>query len=262
MNPFSVSEQDFYKYIEKHSLEQSETLSLFHMEGGVEFVDDNQVLKAYCSSWGEVWDYYIDGVMEGLIKKVVILNGPPGCGKDVGCEYLTNELRDYNTTHKSFKNELIDICCSIIGWERHVWDRCYDKREWKEEPHEDLIVDSKPLSPRQYLQHISEKVTKPLFGNDIFGKKLAKNLEGGVNVVSDGGFDEELLPIISQVGGSNILVLKISREGCSFEGDTRNYFSSEVMNSCGIKQVNIDNNGTEEEYFGKLKKEARSWLGL
>ena len=47
--------------------------------------------------------------------------------------------------------------------------------------------------------------------------------EEGINFVSDGGFASEVIPLVEEVGAENILVLRIHRPDCSFEGDSRDF---------------------------------------
>jgi hypothetical protein len=68
---------------------------------------------------------------------------------------------------------------------------------------------------------------KPLFGSDIFGQLLLRDLQAPTNaaftVVSDSGFIDELMPLRKQYGIKNIYVLKLTRSGTSYAGDSRGY---------------------------------------
>lgn len=187
------------------------------------------------------------------MKKVVILNSPPSGGKDVGAKEMCAVLggEGYLCYHKQFKDRLIDITCAIYGISGCEWNNFYT-REGKEKPHHKL----EGLTPRQALIHVSEDIIKPNFGSDFFGRAAAQSLLEGVNIFSDGGFIEEVRPLISEVGVSNILIIRIFRDGYSFEGDSRSYFPIDF----GPLVVDVYNNGTELEYFDKLEYEITRWL--
>ena len=99
------------------------------------------------------------------------------------------------------------------------------------------------VSPRNAMIHMSENVLKPLFGKDVFGIMAAKSLEEGVNVFSDGGFAEEVQCILDEVGERNFLLVHVTRDGCSFAGDSRDY----VMGFPNT--VIVHNGGTLQEYL-------------
>lgn len=187
------------------------------------------------------------------MKRVVILNGPPGCGKDEGAKHIVSVLKGQGVPakHCEFKETLFDITRSVYGVTLSGWNLIYT-RENKERPSK--LLDG--LSPRQALIHISENIIKPNFGKDYFGVTAAKNLAECVNIFSDGGFVEELRPIISEVGADNVLVVRIHRPGHTFEGDSRSF----IPEGLGTLVVDVQNNGTIEDYFDKLEYEISRWL--
>lgn len=71
---------------------------------------------------------------------------------------------------------------------------------------------------------MSEEVIKPNFGKEYFGEATAENMQPGINVISDCGFGEELGPIYRECEG-NMLIMQISRIGCTFAGDSRSYIN-------------------------------------
>lgn len=177
-----------------------------------------------------------------LKKSVVILNGPPFSGKDAGAEHLERLLP--NAKKREFKSQLIRLTKVIHGISDEQWDELYT-REKKELPSD--LLDG--MSPRQALIKVSEQVIKPNYGKDYFGKFAAKTLEEGVNVFSDGGFVEEIVPVKDSVGEENTLVVRICREGCSFSGDSRSYLPDGTVN----KMIDLHNDGTPE-YFEQLEE--------
>lgn len=167
-------------------------------------------------------------------KTLVVLNGAPRSGKDS----YANRLTDY--THRRFKDNLVDLALKMSGVSREDWEDRYEAYvyvngseptrilHWrKDEPWYELGG----LSQRQYLIWLSEEVIKPVHGKQVFGERLKADLdfESAMHdrndfVTSDGGFDEEVQPFVDDPEWE-VIVIKIKREGCTFEGDSRNYLT-------------------------------------
>lgn len=145
--------------------------------------------------------------------KAIIINGPPSSGKDTFGAMIIN---NYGGQHLQFKDALFEAAMELSNTTVEDWKLFYES---KEEPREELDG----LSPRGYLIHVSEEVYKPRYGKDYFGKKSAEKLSDGLNVFTDGGFEEELTPIIDKVGVENVLVIRLHRTNCSFKNDSRSY---------------------------------------
>ena len=165
---------------------------------------------------------------------IIILNGPPGVGKDT----IANALdAQHGVMHMRVKDELYRNAYELFlktMMPRDIRQRglspaefvaaCTD-RELKEKPMKWL----NDLSPREALIFTSEKVFKPVLGNDYYGKAAARradvvlnnNAPGVKNIVfSDGGFREEVDAIASC---HDVLLVRLHREGFTFEGDSRSY---------------------------------------
>lgn len=152
-----------------------------------------------------------------MSKDIIILNGPPGCGKDAICQYLEDYWIDCK--HLEVKKRLFELVLSISGMEPGKWWDLYQNRVTKGQPHPELAN----LSPRQFMIHVSENVMKPLFGSDYFGRYAAKQVRESSRdllVFSDGGFPDEVR-LLSAVG--SVHLVHVYREGYSFEGDSRSY---------------------------------------
>lgn len=152
------------------------------------------------------------------MAKVIILNGPAGCGKDTLARALVEMGFAKGTT--SFKNPMFNIALAALGPDAyHEFLDGYDDRARKEKP--ECFLNG--LSRRQFMIAISEQFIKPVFGDDYFGKYLAENLPDGdeVFVVSDGGFASEVAPIVA--AGHDVRIVRLHREGYTFEGDRRGY---------------------------------------
>ena len=207
-------------------------------------------------------------------KVVVIMNAPPGAGKDTlagdddWCQRVGDMLlADYqidkggpfscDVEHVSFKSGMFDILPSVlrVGLDpegvSEFYDR-YDDRALKEQPWDKLGG----LSPRQFMIFLSENFMKVVFGKDVFGKFSARlasscnwGLGGAVCVFSDGGFAEEVNEVVKAVGAENVYVLQWEAEGCSFDNDSRRYLSSDEIID-GVRFVKLACNPKDGDIAG------------
>jgi hypothetical protein len=197
---------------------------------------------------------------------IVIFNGPPRSGKDVGAEYFE---RAFGFSHLTFKEEIFKQACRLFEVEFDWFMSEYDSTEGKEKPSTFLGG----LSRREALIYTSENHIKPKYGNAFFGEAVAKNIDHSKNyVISDGGFIEELTPIINKIGYKNISLVQLIRNDCSYEKDSRRYFNGTIVDEFVLNtkskfeaqylqstEVPIDtyrvyNNGSFTDYYNALEK--------
>ncbi|QXN60182.1 hypothetical protein KUA24_115 [Vibrio phage HNL01] len=217
--------------------------------------------------------------------KVIVFNAPPRTGKGVASSHMKSvvNVEDSNLIahHMEFKDELFKVAANTVGITVEQLLRNYDKQVkditigsadyfkafnydlqcwWKDVPI--YTINNKFLSTRELLIHCSERILKPAIGKDVFGKMFVNNLpEEGIVFVSDGGFPEELQPTIDHVGAENVLVVRIEREGCTFEGDSRNYLTPEMFDENSQPTFDIvENNGSIEEFQKAVEKVIGGWL--
>lgn len=174
------------------------------------------------------------------MTKVFILNAPPNAGKDVVASELVKVL---GVNHLEFKKPLFDIAKAIAQISDEEWDVLYNDRVLKETPSAKLFG----KSPRDHMIFVSENVVKPLYGKDYFGKMFVNNLKEGINVSSDGGFLEELQPTIEKYGSENVYIIRLHRNGCNFDNDSRNY-----LYDTGCVELDINNNSTLQDLYDKV----------
>ena len=177
------------------------------------------------------------------------------CGKDVGAQHLAKTLTSMDgilVRQNEFKARLNELVCTIHGMDSRTWS-ILCKREHKDRP--SSVLGGK--TPRQVQIEVSEKVIKPFYGKDYFGKAAAQSLYADVEVFSDGGFVEEIEALVSSVGKENVLIIRIHQEGKSFEatGDSRRYLPDGLAET-----VDLHNNGTLDEYLDSLKNIVEGWL--
>lgn len=155
--------------------------------------------------------------------KVLILNGPPGCGKDT----LANLVSDKDVSLASFKKPMFSIAIAAAGVSEAEWFQRYDDRELKELPWDKL----NGLSQRDFMIKISEEWIKPVFGKTHFGKLAASQCDNYVTLFTDGGFADEVLEICDLFGKRNVTLIHVYRDGTSFEKDRRSYVQIAGLNT-------------------------------
>lgn len=181
--------------------------------------------------------------------KVIIFNAPPNAGKDFICEQLQRIY--HNSNRVQFKDKLYELMCTIYELDIDDVLSMMD-REYKEKPH--ILLNH--LSPRQALIKISEHCIKPEYGNRYFGEALTRKIGNGLYFISDGGFYEELAPIIEKFGKENVLVIRIRGRG-SFNGDSRQYLSKELIQ---CESYDVFNVGTKDEFIVNVCEIVGEWL--
>lgn len=154
---------------------------------------------------------------------IVIFNGPPASGKDEAASLYKEQFGFGNL---SFKYQLFKETIAHFGVDENWFMEGYEDRDIKEKK-EFALGDR---SRREAMIHVSEDIIKPKNGKSFFGWKVSKEIEEGVHyAVADGGFVEELVPLIEKVGAENIVVVQITREGHDFSTDSRRYFNGNLI---------------------------------
>ena len=196
----------------------------------------------------------------------IIFNGPPGSGKDEACLFLKN---NYGFKQLQMKDQLFIDTAHHFGVDLDWFMADYSNREEKELPRDELDG----LSKRQALIHVSENVIKPKFGKDYYGRKTAEKIDQVSSYcISDGGFLEEITPVINIVGRDNICIVQLYRAGCSFSSDSRNYINGNLIEDFGfpkwesrmqnkpnieVRMYRICNNTSVSDFHQNIRKILR-----
>jgi hypothetical protein len=166
---------------------------------------------------------------------IFIFNGPPGSGKDAAASFFKQK----GFIHLSFKEDLFGDTIKYFNVDRDWFMIGYEDRSTKERS--EFLLDG--LSRRDAMIYVSEQVMKPLHGNDYYGIKAASKIQDGLNYCfSDGGFIEELLPVINKASSERIVLIQLTRYGCDFSSDSRRYFNGNLVDQIIIeKETPISN---------------------
>ena len=195
---------------------------------------------------------------------IFLFNGPPRSGKDAAADYF----KDKGWKHLSFKYQLYKETCNYFGCNYDWFMDRYDDRTVKEVPHMDLGH----MSCREAMIYVSEKVVKPKRGLDYFGQQVANEIDLNKDyAISDGGFVDELIPVINKVGSNNFVLVQLTREGEDYSTDSRRYFDGNVVHEYvnshktlinkkyvlnhkfNVKTYRIHNNGTLTDFHSVLE---------
>ena len=175
--------------------------------------------------------------------KILLLNGPPRCGKDTFAKVI-----------KGFSPSLVHIekfalpmklCVPIAyGITQERWAEL-DSAELKDKPADELFG----RTPREPQIGFSEDFLKKMHGKDIFGRLLLRRLEHvsakfETVAISDSGFREEAEMLVKHYGAENVYLWRIYREGCDYKDDGRGYIDLEDL---GVLQFDIENTVLDDE---------------
>ncbi len=173
---------------------------------------------------------------------IVIFNGPPGSGKDEAAAFFKRR----GFAHLSFKHHLFRETIKEFDVDTIWFMDGFNNRDLKEVPEEDL----RGMSRRQAMIHTSEEIVKPKYGKSYFGDQVASQVEYNEKyAISDGGFVEEIEPLLDKVGEENVILVQLVREGCSYRSDSRRYFNGSVFKTF----VNGFKSKFEEEYVQEVE---------
>ena len=167
---------------------------------------------------------------------IVIFNGPPASGKDEAASLYKEK---YGFGNLSFKYQLFKETIKHFDVDERWFMEGYNDRTQKEKSEFAL----QGMSRREAMIHVSEDIIKPKKGLDYFGKSVAEEIFEDKNyALADGGFVEELEPIIEKVGADNIVIVQLTREGCDYSSDSRKYFNGRLINEWAVgSKTAIDN---------------------
>lgn len=184
--------------------------------------------------------------------KVLILNGPPGIGKDTLANMLCEVAPVIRGEFKHF------LYIEAAEWmQEHVKDAENITTAIVKARNENRDLKELPwflgLSVRRILQIVSEEIIKPTLGNDYFGRVAAYYWYGKYihHVISDGGFSEEVNAVCEKFGADNVHVVRIERMGFRFGADTRDYINPRLVR-CPVSTVGLWDNKPEKT-IGYLK---------
>lgn len=143
------------------------------------------------------------------MTKIMILNGPPRCGKDTAAKAIEDYFGENVCKHVKFSTPLKLIASNVAGLS--VQELEASKEAFREE------------------QINTFKQLVPVYGDHWLGSWLLndiKKYEQSCFVVSDGGRTADIMPLLREYSPKNLLIVQIMREGCTFKNDIRSYITA------------------------------------
>lgn len=170
---------------------------------------------------------------------IVLLNGPARSGKDTLGNALVKTLEpdqgEYGRARVmtfKFANLLKRMTHGLFDM-GHILPSGLEDR--KDKPMEELFG----ITPRQAYIAVSEKLIKPVYGVEFFGKRLADVITTAdvrYAIITDSGFAAEAKALMAAMRpGTQVILVKMSRDGFTFEGDSRSY-----IRLPGVKTVEVN----------------------
>lgn len=206
-------------------------------------------------------------------KRVVLLNGPPGSGKDTAAKFIIEDFANMNPVHYKFSTPLKQAVHAFLDYDnipeplKRIFlpnaeppDPLFRRHDPigkdKDKPHQTFFG----VTPRNAYIAMSEQFAKPLWGDAILGHILGRRIftetsGSSLIVVSDSGFTEELKALTEYILTSRILVIQLHRPGCSFDNDSRSYVEYE-----GVTTVTLRNEHELELFREQVKMKVTQWM--
>lgn len=182
-----------------------------------------------------------------MSPKIILVNGPPRAGKDTAQEAVEDSIRC------KFAQSVKEGTHAAFG---------LDPRQYPMDVFEAVKDEPNTLffgrTPREAYISYSEDFMKPFTGDpQVFGKLLVRWIKGFLEteelvvmghlpkyypmpfIVTDSGFREEAEAIVEAFGASNVKLIRVHREGCTFDGDSRNYID---LSDLDVETEDVVNN--------------------
>lgn len=171
---------------------------------------------------------------------LVLFNGPPGVGKTTLGDAIAGE----------FQVAVGDVIRQGVAKETSLPVHYFADRGLKDNP--EMGIDGK--SPRQLLIDYATFI-KQVNGEDYYIKEVAARLRAMPSsdvLIPDLGFEHELEYLASR--WNKILVVKLTREGLTFEGDNRKYVTTSYPN---VYSVEVDTGCDVNESLRQIEDALR-----
>jgi hypothetical protein len=193
------------------------------------------------------------------MQKVILFNGPPGSGKDLSAIILRNMITGKKglLSDPPYRPEILKFAAPIKAAAHALYNipyscEYYEKEfgnDWKDKPQGEFYG----LTPREVYISLSEEYMKPMQTPNIFGRlavrAMKNHIDRNVFIFSDSGFIEEALPVITKVGLDNVILIELTRPGCSFKKDSRGYIGDLICEQLPAFKNFIRLNNDQDQAF-------------
>lgn len=181
---------------------------------------------------------------------IVFINGPPSSGKTTAARFLSSRLKNCAEFESS-------MC--LRGALRWMLAIPYGSDPFSPQNKDLPMQELNGLTPRQAMIKLAQDYMKPLFGDDVFGHVVVRHMAGAIwsnAIVSGLGFDLEALVIVKAFKGYQIECLKLYKEGCSFDNDSRDYLDCLGL---GIREFTVINSFGLDMFEEQIDRVCETW---
>lgn len=171
------------------------------------------------------------------MPNIVFIQGPPKSGKDT---IVKNLIPYLNFQHLKFAQPLRDIVKVLFDCDDKWLEENKDAKQRILRRADTDIGEFDRI--RDLMISLSEDFFKPRYGEGFFGNIIVNRIHASSKqliLLSDSGFPTEAIPVISIFRPHRCLIIQLHRAGCTFESDSRSYWSH-----AQIPLVSIENNMT------------------
>lgn len=174
----------------------------------------------------------------GTSRKLILFNGPRHSGKDTAAIRCVHTFDAYHFKMSGPIKAAIRAMFSLT-------DEDVDGLEIRKTTGVPLLFGKSYVDVQISF---SEDWTKPFFGTEAFGflarrhveKAIERDPGQGLFVCSDSGFDHEAKQLIDLFGVKNVLLVRIFRDGKTFDGDSRSYIYLDKVPTITVTNSNIN----------------------
>lgn len=177
---------------------------------------------------------------------IVGFNGPPRSGKDTLARMLAEHM-DFRVTlpvrEVSLSMPLRRIAYAMVGFTGALDGPDYEAFKVLKYPQFGYATG------RQLMIDVSESFLKQKYGKEIMAEMLLvdnADMENGILLIRDSGFQCEVDPLIRAVGADNLTIVRVFRSGTSFADDSREWVEQplgrtwEIHNSYSLDDLRIE----------------------
>lgn len=185
--------------------------------------------------------------------KLMLFNGPPGCGKDTAAKYLYHHYYERVVFERfSMPNKTAFAAMLKASYNEFYEVEGYEERK-------DEVIPWLGVSYRQWQIDFAESFMKPLYGKDIFTKlfiqRLPRYKEDSIVLVPDLGFQIEVDTLeVYGFDPKDIAIINTQRAGCDYSRDSREDVKSKLF-----PVVPLSNNSTKEAYLDEIEDLYRAF---
>ncbi len=192
------------------------------------------------------------------MPKLIAINGPPGAGKDtLGLELEKLLTDDVHVKRVKFAGRLKAATAALLAKLSGCGPPCAEDLERLKDEKDPFGV----WTWRDWFIAVSEKLVKPLVGQQAFGLALKADLERSTGVdifiATDCGFEPEL-QVFTDDPNWEVMLIRITRPGCDFSSDSRGFVSPERLDVTAY--ISVNNRGTVDELTSSVRYFVRTFV--